>query len=385
MSLLNLVWKNTTRRRVRAVLTLLSVIVAFMLYGMLASLAGVFSGEMRFSDDDRLFVTAKHGGLLPIAYTARIATVDGIVPERLESGIGFAAYVRDEREIFGLQAREVDTGIASFRAGDRYVYDDAELENWRENRTGILVQRRLAEEYDLQVGDALSLTSPGIMKSDGTNVWEFEVSGIYSFSDPDENPRQAIFRYDYFDENRVENKGMVGYIVNIIDNPDAAERIGREIDAMFANSAYETRTGTQDSLTRDYFRRVGNMGFAIYLILGAVFLTMILVTGNSMTQAFRERVHEIGVIKTLGFTDSIVFALILAESLLMLGVGGGTGLLAAWQIIELAKVEITPLFYLSTQNVVTGIAIIVTTGFVIGWFPAFAAKRLTIVEALNRN
>lgn len=385
MGLANLVWKNVTRKKVRAVLTLLSVIVAFTLYGMLSSLAGVFSGEMRFSDDDRLFVVAKHGGLLPIAYADRIRTIDGIVPERLVSGLTFGAWHRDEQEMFGLQARQADTGVTSIKAGDRYVYDEAELESWRENRTGILIQRRLAEEYDLSVGDALSLTTPGIVKSDGTNVWEFQVSGIYAFSDPDENPRQAIFHYEYFDENRVENKGMVGYIVNLIDDPDAAERIATEIDSMFANSTYETRTGTEDSLTRDFFRRVGNMGFAIYLILGAVFVTMILVTGNSMTQAFRERIHEIGVIKTLGFTDSVVFALILAESLLMLGIGGILGLAAAWQIIEVAKTEITPLFYLSTQNVVTGIAIMLTTGIVIGCFPAIAAKRLTIVAALGRN
>src|SRR5690606_15434464 len=99
-----------------------------------------------------------------------------------------------------------------------------------------------------------------------------------------------------------------------IEDPAQAERIGREIDAMFANSTYETRTGTEDSLTRDFFRRVGNMGFAIYLILGAVFLTMVLVTANTMIQAFKERVHEIGIMKTLGFTGSTLLTLIVAES-----------------------------------------------------------------------
>ncbi len=385
MSLVRLVWKNMTRRKLRAILTLLSVIVAFTLYGMLSSLAGVFSGEMRFSADDRLFVTAKHGGPLPVSYVERIKTVEGIVPERLVWGMTIGAYFRDEQEMFGLQARDVDTGIASLKVGDRYILDDAELERWRENRVGILIQKRLAEEYDLEVGDRLPLTTPGVQKADGTNVWDFEVVGVYAYSNPDENPRQAIFSYEYFDENRVEDKGTVGYIVNIIDDPDDAERIGREIDAMFANSSFETRTGTEDSLTRDYFRRVGNMGTAIYLILGAVFVTMILVTGNSMTQAFTERIHEIGVLKTLGFTDVVVFALVLAESLLMLGIGGGIGLVLAWRIVELAQAEITPLFYLSPSNIATGVAIIVITGVAIGSIPAFQAKRLTIVEALSRN
>jgi putative ABC transport system permease protein len=385
MKLPKLVWKNMTRKKARAVLTLLSIIVAFTLYGMLASLAGVFSGEMRFSADDRLFVTSKHGGPLPVSYVERIKTIDGIVPERLVWGMTFAAYYQDEQETFGLQARDVDTGIASLKVGDRYIFDDAELESWRQNRTGILIQKRLADEYDLEVGDSLPLTTPGVLKEDGTNVWEFEVSGIYRFSDPDENPRQAIFSYDYFDENRAQNKGTVGYIVNIIDDPDDAERIGREIDAMFANSSYETQTGTEDSLTRDYFRRVGNMGFAIYLILGAVFLTMILVTANSMAQAFRERIHEIGVMKTLGFTGSTILSLILAESLLMLGIGGAIGLLCAYYIVELAKAEVTPLFYLSPQNIVIGLIIMVVTGVVVGSAPALQAKRLTIVQALGRT
>lgn len=385
MNLPKLVWKNMTRKKVRAILTLLSVIVAFTLYGMLASLAGVFSGEMRFSADDRLFVTAKHGGPLPISHVDKIRTVEGIVPERLVWGMTIGAWYRDEQETFGLQARDADTGVASLKVGDRYVYDEAELENWRKNRIGILIQKRLADEYGLDVGDAMSLTTPGVQKEDGTNVWEFEVSGIYAYSDPDENPRQAIFHYDYFDENRATNKGNVGYIVNIIDNPDEAERIGREIDSLFANSGSETQTGTEDSLTRDYFRRVGNMGFAIYLILGAVFLTMILVTGNSMAQAFRERVHEIGLMKTLGFNDLKVFSLVLAESLLMLCIGGGIGLSIAWRIVEYAKAEITPLFYLSVQNVASGVVIMLVTGFVVGAVPALQAKRLTIVEALSRN
>lgn len=380
-----LVWKNMTRKKVRAILTLLSIIVAFTLYGMLASLAGVFSGEMRFSADDRLFVTAKHGGTLPVSYVDRIKTVEGIVPERLVWGMTIAAYYQDEQNTFGLQARDADTGVASLKAGDRYVYDEEELQNWRENRTGILIQKKLADEYDLEVGDSLPLVTPRVQKVDGTNLWEFTVSGIYSYSDPDENPREALFHYDYFDDSRATDKGIVGYIVNIIANPADAERIGREIDAMFANSTYETQTGTEDSLTRDYFRRVGNMGFAIYLILGAVFLTMILVTGNSMAQAFRERLHEIGVLKTLGFTGSTILSLILAEALLMLVIGGGIGLLVAYNIVELAKAQVTSLFYLSAQNIVVGIAMIVATGLVVGSVPALQAKRLSIVEALGRS
>jgi putative ABC transport system permease protein len=384
MTYFYLVWKNLTRKKVRAILTVLSIVVAFTLYGMLASLAGVFAGEMRFSADDRLFVTAKHGGTLPISYVERIKTVDGIVPERLVWGMGIAGYYQDERQTFGLQPRDVDTAITSMKAGDRYVYDEQELENWRQDRTGILIQRRIAEEYGLEVGDSLPIVTPGVLKEDGTNVWTFTVRGIYRYSDPDENPREVLFHFDYFDESRALNKGTVGFIVNIIETPADAERIGREIDAMFANSSYETRTGTEDSLTRDYFRRVGNMGFAIYLILGAVFLTMILVTGNSMAQAFRERVHEIGVLKTLGFEGSKIFALVLAESLLMLVIGGGIGLGIAYGIVELAKAEITELFYLSPRDIVIGVVLMLATGVVVGGIPALQAKGLSIPEALGR-
>lgn len=385
MKYFHLIWKNMTRKKARATFTFFSVIIAFTLYGMLTALAGLFSGEMRFSADDRLFVTAKNGGTLPVSYVDRIRGVEGIVSERLVWGTGIGVYYQDEKQMFGAQPRDAASSVKSLQAGDRYFYNLEELENWAKTRNGILVQKRLADEYDLQVGDAFPLIAPGVKKEDGTNLWEFVVSGIYSYSNPDENPREAFFHYDYFDEARLEDKGTVGYIVNIIANPSEAERIGQEIDGMFANSSYETQTGTEDSLTRDFFRRVGNMGFAIYLILGAVFLTMVLVTANTMIQAFKERVHEIGILKTLGFTGPAVLGLILAEALLILVLGGSIGLTIAWYIIEYAKTSVTNLFYLSPADIAIGFGIIVVVGLIVGGVPALQAKRLTITQALGRS
>ena len=385
MKYFHLIWKNITRKKTRATFTFFSVIIAFTLYGMLTALAGLFSGEVRFSADDRLFVTAKNGGTLPISYVDRIRNVEGIVSERLVWGTGIGVYYQDEQQMFGAQPRDAASTVKSLQAGDRYFYNPEELEYWATQRNGILVQKRLAEEYDLQVGDAFPLIAPGVKKGDGTNLWEFVVSGIYSYSNPDENPREAFFHYDYFDEARLEDKGTVGYIVNIIADPAQAERIGQDIDGMFANSSYETQTGTEDSLTRDFFRRVGNMGFAIYLILGAVFLTMVLVTANTMIQAFKERVHEIGILKTLGFTGPAVLGLILAEALVILLIGGTIGLTIAYYIIEYAKSSVTDLFYLGPTDIAIGFGIIILVGLIVGGVPALQAKRLTITQALGRS
>jgi putative ABC transport system permease protein len=385
MKYLHLVWKSLMRKKVRTIFTLLSIIVAFTLYGMLTSLADVFTGEYRFSDDDRLFVTSKYGGSLPISYVDRISNIEGIVPERLVYGSGLAGYYQDEQELFSVQPRSPDSTVLSLQAGDRYIYDKEQLEDWARRRDGILIQQRVADEYGLEVGDRFPITTPGFTKADGTNTWEFVVMGVYSYTNPDENPREALFHFEYFDEARTENKGMVGVIVNVIESPDMAERVSREIDAMFANSAYETQTGTQDSLNRDYFRRVGNMGFAIYLILGAVFLTMVLVTINTMIQAFKERVHEIGVLKTLGFTGGTVLGLILAEALLSLIIGGAIGLTIAYYIIEYAKNTITQMFYFGPADFLIGALIILAVGLVVGAAPALQAKRLTITEALGRS
>lgn len=381
-----LVWKNLLRKKVRAVFTLFSVVVAFTLYGMLTSLAGVFTGDARFSDEERLFVTPKYGGTLPVSYASRIATVDGIVADRVvwTASTGGAFY-QNEQEMFDLQGRNADNLARSWQAGDRYLIGSDELENWARRRDGILVAQRIADEYDLSIGDRFPLTTPRFTKSDGTNTWEFIVLGIYDFRDEDEDPREAIFHYAYLDEARVDNKGTVGAFANVVDSPEMADRIAREIDAMFANSAYETETGTEDSLTRDYFRRVGNMGFAIYLILGAVFLTMVLVTANTMIQAFKERVHEIGVLKTLGFSGGAVFALILAEALLMLIVGGAIGLTIAYYIIEFAKQTITNMFYFGPDDFAVAILIVLAVGVVVGAAPAWKARRLTITDALGRG
>ena len=385
MKYLHLVWRNITRKKARAIFTLLSVTVAFTLYGMLTSLAGVFSGENRFSADDRLFVIPKYGGTLPLSYADRIRNIEGIVPERVVYGTGMGAYYQDEQEVFDVQPRNADSTVRSFPAGDRYIYDSEELENWARRRDGILIQQRVADAYDLDVGDRFPLTAPGVAKLDGTNSWDFVVMGIYDYQNPDEDPMEAIFHYEYFDEARADNKGTVTYIVNIIEPADQADRISREIDAMFANSAYETQTGTEDSLTRDYFRRVGNMGIAIYLILAAVFVTMMLVTANTMIQAFEERVHEIGIMKTLGFRSGAVVGLVLAEALLILTVGGVIGLAISWWIVDLAKTQIADLFHLEANDLVIGMLIIFTVGLVVGAAPARQAGRLTITKALGRS
>jgi putative ABC transport system permease protein len=380
-----MIWKNLTREKVRALFTLLSVVVAFTLYGMLASLSGLFSGEARYSEQNRIFILPKFATPLPLAHLEKIRAVEGVNSDYLTYLYNMLGYYQDPQNTFQQNAVDVDTFINNQSVTERFVWNQAELEAWRNNRTGVLIQQRVADEFRLKKGDTLPLVAPDVQKIDGTNFWEFEVMGIYDYSNPDEDPLQLFFHYDYFNESRVNNRDMVNAYVAIVDDPQQVDRIANEIDALFMNSGYETSSGTEDSLTRDYFRRLGNISFGINLILGAVFLTMLLVTGNSMAQGFRERVHEIGILKTIGFTGNWVLFLIVVEAALMLLMGGVLGLGIAWVIVEYGKTIIDDALYLSTGNVVLGFVIMLLMGLVVGGIPALRARRLTITDALGRG
>jgi putative ABC transport system permease protein len=218
----------------------------------------------------------------------------------------------------------------------------------------------------------------------GSQVWEFEIAGIFDSDDPRASTQAMLIQYDYFDEGRAFGEGLMGWFILTIDSAGNAAEIANAIDAQFANSPNETKTSTEAAFAESFIGQYGNIGLIITLILTAVFFTILLVSGNTMSQSVRERIPELAVLKTLGFQDTSVLAIVLAESTFVMVLGGGLGLVLAWLVVNVLGAVPLPGFYLDSAALAQGAFYIVLAGLAAGIFPALQAKRLTIIDALSR-
>jgi putative ABC transport system permease protein len=300
---------------------------------------------------------------------------------RADYGVGLGAYYRDERNWLGPVAVNHYFSYAVDPSG-RFIWDPEQFKAYEADRTGVLVNEALARQYGWKPGDVIPITIPGAVRSDGSKVWPMTVRGTFHYHNPEESPRQMLWHYEYLDEGRVAGRGTVGFIVAML-NPgvDPAQMSGK-VDELFMNSANETESGTQDSLRRDYFKRIGNVTLVANVILLAVFASMMLVTGSSLLQNFAERTREFGVLKALGYASSRISALVMLESTLLMVLGGTAGLAIACGVVVLGSRQWGGL-RLGPDQLVLGVVLMVATGVLAGLVPAVRAQRLPVVEALR--
>lgn len=378
-----LVWKSLWRKKIRTLLTIMSVFVAFLLFGLLSALNQVFSGASDVANAQRLITLDKISiiNALPSAYLPRIAAVPGVA--RVAHADWFGGYFQDPRNQFAQFPVDPESYLD--------VYPELKLppeqrEKWQRTRDSIVVGRDLIETYGWTVGDRIPLYSSIWTNKDGGQVWDFEIAGIFDNDDPRGNTQFLLMQYDYFDEGRAFGQGTMGWFVLRIDSASDAAQIANEVDTQFANSPNQTKTVTEAAFAEAFIGQYGNIALIITLILTAVFFTILLVAGNTMAQSVRERIPELAVLKTLGFEDRSVLAIVLAESTFVMLLGGGLGLLAAWLLANVAGPSFIPLpgFYLDTAALLTGLAYIIAAGIAAGIFPALRAMRLTIIDALAR-
>ena len=381
-----LVWSNLRRRKARTSFTLLSVVVAFVLFAYLAAVKVAFRAGVDVAGADRLFTTHKTSLIqpLPKAYQEQITRVPGVVAVTHASWFG-GIYQNPNTGFQGVFQAPVEPE-AYLAMYPEFLVPAPQRQAWLEDREGVLVGRKTAERYGWKVGDRVPVQGTIWRKKDGTKVWEFNVRGIYDGAEKGTDTTQFLFHYDYFDEARQFGEGIVGWYVVRIAEPTQAAEVGARIDAVFANSPNETKTVTEKALAQGFADQIGDIGAIIQWILAAVFFTLLLVAGNTMAQSVRERTAELAVLKTLGYSDGRVLALVLAESTLLAVLGGGLGLLLG--SVAIAAGDPTggflPVFYFPERDVVLGVVFVALLGFVTGILPALQAKRLRIVEALRR-
>jgi putative ABC transport system permease protein len=384
MKYFGLIWKNAWRKKIRTSLTILSVFVAFLLFTLLSALNYAFKYGSEAADAERLIVIDKVSLInpLPVAYKNRIAATEGV--HSVTHSTWFGGYYQDPKNQF--PQFPVDP-LEYFAMYPEYKMPAEQFEAWTKNRTGAVVGKEIAEQFGWEVGDRIPINATIWTKSDGGRTWEFDLEGIFENENPRGNSALFLFHYDYFDESRAFGQGLVGwYILRVASGADPVQ-VRNAIDLQFENSANQTETSTEAAFAQSFAEQFGNIALIVSLVLGAVFFTLLLVSGNTMSQSVRERISELAVLKSLGFSDRSVLGIVLSESILIMLMGGLLGIGVGWilsQGVAGAIGAFLPGFYFSPMAAVAAVAIMVGGGIVAGIFPALQAMRLSIIDALAR-
>lgn len=383
MKYLYLIWSNFKRRKLRALLTLLSIMVAFLLFGYLSAIRQAFNQGVDVAGADRLVVRHKVSiiQLLPEKYKERMEQVPGV--DSAVHATWFGGIYQKPSNFFAQLPVEPEAYLDMF---PEYLLSDEHKAAWLETRSGAIAGRLLAERFDWKVGDRIPINATAWTKKDGGRTWEFDLVGIYDGAEKGTDTSQLFFRYDFFEETRVWGSGLVGWYTVRVDDPGRAAETAAAIDSEFANSPRETKAEPEGAFLQGFANQIGDIGFIMMSIVAAVFFTILLVAGNTMAYAVRERTNELAVLKAVGFTDLGVLALVLGESLLLTGLGGGIGLGLAWLLISMGDPTSgsLPVFFFPVKDLVIGLVLIGVMALLAGILPARQAQRLQIADALRR-
>ena len=381
---LPLVWANLKRRKLRFAFTLISILLAFLMFGMLDALRTSLSQAVNLAGADRIMSMSKVNITvsLPRGYYEKVKAVPGVravVPLNWFGGL-----YKDSKQQLQVLATDPEQIVAVYP--ELKVKPD-QFEAWKRDRQGVIVGPTLANSFGWKVGDRIPIRSDIWRKADGSDTWEFNIVGIYDASGSGVDKATIYFHYDYFNESLQYGKDQVGWMVVRVADPAQSDTLASRIDTMFANSPFETKTSTERVMIKQFLDQVGNIGLILVSVTTAVFFTMLLVTANTMAQSVRERTNEIGVLKTLGFSGPSILTLVLLESLFLTFAGGLLGLGLAWLfaggVAESIK-DYFPVFKLDSGTLIAGISLMVVFGLITGAWPALTAMRLKIVDALRR-
>jgi putative ABC transport system permease protein len=383
MRFARLVWANLGRKKIRTLLTFLSILVAFLLFGYLAAIRQALNAGVDVAGADRLVVRHKVSIIqpLPKSYEPQIEQIPGVAMATHASWFG--GIYQKPSNFF---AQIVVVPEEYMKLYPELLLPEAQRKAWLATRTGAIAGRSLANRFSWKVGDQIPIQATIWTQDGGKTTWVFDLVGIYDGAKKGTDTSTFFFRYDYFDEARAFGKGLVGWYIVKVDDPENAASVATRIDDTFANSPAETKAETEGAFVQAFAAQVGNIGAIMMAILSAVFFTILLVAGNTMAQSVRERIGELAVLKALGFTDGQVLSLVLAESVTIAALGGVAGLALAWLLISLGDPTHGSLrnFFLPTSWLAIGSALILALGLATGILPAIQAGRLQVAAALRR-
>jgi putative ABC transport system permease protein len=381
-----LIAKNLFRKKLRAALMLTSILIAFLIFGVLAGFDRAFNAGEDVAATDRLVVVNKINFTqpLPIAYFNRVRSVEGV--REATHFNWFGGYFQEPKNFLIVMAVEPETYMQVY-ADQIDIPADARQAFVRE-RTGALVGEAMLKKWGWKVGDRVPIMSNIFTQKNGARTWDFTILGTFTGRKPQVDTNFMVFQYQYFNETQNLGKDMIGWLALNTSSPSSNERVAKAIDQMFANSLYETSTDTEKAFNKAFAAQLGNLALIVALVVGAAFVTILMIVGNTMVMAVRERTREIGVLKTLGFSGGRILGLVLGEAVLLALLGGLPGIALAALFAAAMETRVgnfIPGFAVTPGIALTAVALMLGLGLATGLIPAINAMRLKIATALGRS
>ena len=384
MKYFHLIWAALFRRKTRTLLTLLSVMAAFLLFGMLDAVRVAFNSGGDAAGVDRMVVSSKFSIIqgLPQSLIPRIEATPGV--KNVTWANWFGGYYQDKKN----QMVNIAIDPKYFDIYPEFIISADALKKFKETRTGALVGEALAKRWGWKVGDKIPISGAIFPnKATGDTNWSFDLVGLFKAKDEKQRgaEQQLLFRWDYFDEANSYGAHEVGWIIVQVTDPNKSDEVAKAIDAISANSDHETKTQTEQAFQLSFAKQLGDIGLIVSAIMGAVFFTLLLLTGNTMAQAVRERVPELATLKTIGFSDVSLLLLVFAEAVLLIVIGGTLGLGLVSVLLPVVGAASGGMLQLPPVGVgtwTTGLLMMIGIGVLVGVLPALRAMRLNIVDAL---
>ncbi len=383
MSDLGLVLANLGRKKVRTFLLVFTTMVGFLVFGGLSGFQDTINAQFDEIPADQIVTNnaINFTVSLPLAYVQRVRALDRV--ERATYQSWFGGYIQEARNTVGAFAVDPETYVAMF--GEELGVDSETAARFFARRDALLIPQSISEEYGWEVGDAVTMFSNIFTRDGGSNAWPFVVGGVYP--EGDSGFPTVLLHFEYFNEGKSFGRDRVGSIIADVTSADVVDDVANEIDDLFFNSPAQTETILRSSFARGFLEQSISIGFIVTVISTGGFASILLVVGNSMVVAIRERTREIAVMKTLGFQAGRIFRLVLAESVSIVALGGALGLgLTVLAFIVLNGGDLPfPELQLSTTTIAVGAAIMLGMGLLTGFIPAWNAQRLNVVTALGRE
>jgi putative ABC transport system permease protein len=382
---LTLIWMNFKRNKGRKFLTLLSVLIAFLMFGILMAVRHGLTFSVNSEAGARRLLTINKvvpAAPMPVAYAERIAQVPGVkVVTYFGAMVGAFQKLSNIFPVISAPAHSL------FQVFPEFYVPTAQRQNWLQDRTGALVTAKLMQKFGWKVGEKVPILSK-LKQKDGSTTWYMTIDGVITNRAQNSSGAQRmLIHYEYFDETRAAGEGTVNQFDELLDNPDQAGPVSQDIDNLFANASPQTRTGPEQAVARTIYAQVGNIGAIITDVAIAVFFSMLLIIGAILLHSARERLSEFALLKAIGFGSRTVIGVVLGESLLTCMVGGIMGMIFAFLLIAALRETVTqvlPSFQITTLAIAGSIALMVLFGVLASLLPIVQLSHLSVRDALGR-
>ncbi len=386
MNNLKLIWKNAARKKLRLFLTVFSIFTAFLIYGVLGGFqSSLDEGIDIASGANRLVTVHKVSFIqpLPYSYVNKVRSMDGVAD--VTYAVWFGGYYQNPQQILAVFAVDPESYLRLY--SELVIPEDAR-KTFFSDRRALLVGKKMADRFGWEKGQQVPIQSNIWTNQEGSQTWEFTVAGIFEANDPKIDTSYLLFPYEYLNEGRQFGQDSVGWLVVGTESPDINTQVADAIDLEFANASTQTKTDTEKAFNQAFIEQFGDIGLIVASVTGAAFFTILLIAGNTMMLAIRERTSEIAVLKTLGFGNGKIFTQVILESVLVTLLGAVPAMALAGLFLKgasAAMAGILPAMFINTGMLVKSAGIMLLLALVTGIIPAWKAMNINVVTALGRR